>query len=169
MLTIFAICPAAAAYRIDFNGDGDRLSQNDDHIPATCMLGLRLAARNIFHCSLVDLRTVLPSGSELMYTFAGVMAYLARQKKSDMQMSSSTAVLQVVTVDELQLLTSQVKGFQRHTAEVANAMVEVLASWMISGSPNLIVYTSAACLLCDMTCCNIMLSDCLQDHKGMWV
>jgi len=40
---------AAEAFRIDFNGDGDGVRRNDDHIAATCMLGLCLAARNIFY------------------------------------------------------------------------------------------------------------------------
>lgn len=131
--------PAAAAYRIDFNGDGDKLFQEDDHIPATCMLGLRLAARNIFYCSLQDLRTVLPPECECMYTFDGVMAYLASQKRSVWQLRSSTAVLQVVTVDELQLVTGQSKVLQRHSSQLPNAMVEVLASWMITGLPILSV------------------------------
>ena len=125
--------PAGAAYRVDFNGDGDKLDLDDDHIPVTCMLGLRLAARNIFHCSLLALRTVLPPECELLYTFAGVMAYLACQQRSEMQLSSSIAVLQVITVDELQMVTAQAKGFHCFPAELPNAMVEVLASWMISG------------------------------------
>ena len=99
------------------------------------MLGLRLAARNIFYCSLEDLRTVLPPECEHMYNFKGVMAYLASRKRSELQLSSSTAVLQVVTLDELQLVTGQIKGLRCHSPAIPNIMINALASWMISGSP----------------------------------
>lgn len=102
--------PAAAAYHIDFSGDGDKLVEEDEGIAGTCLLGLRLAARNIFHCSLQSLRTVLPSECERIYSLSAVMAYLACQKRTEMQLSNSTAVPQVVTVDEFQSVSSQKQG-----------------------------------------------------------
>lgn len=138
--------PAAAVYQMDFSGGGDKLCPEDDYIPATCMLGLRLAARNIFCCSLRQLRLELSPESERMYTFEGVMAYLARQKRSEFQLSSTTAVLQVVTVDEVQLPTGQTKTLQHASSELPNTMIQVLASWMMAGVSAL----SAYCLTHEM-------------------
>lgn len=162
--------PAAAVYQIDFSGAGDKLCPEDDYIPATCMLGLRLAARNIFCCSLRQLRLQMSPDTERMYTLEGVMAYLAQQKRSEFQLSSTTAVLQVVTVDDVQLITGQTKTLQHASSELPNTMIKVLASWMTAG-----VWALSACLLfvaCDDTLQHIVASTfghCLQEVEVMWV
>lgn len=137
--------PAAAAYHIDFSGDGDKLVEEDERIPGSCMLGLRLAARNIFHCSLQSLRTVLPPECERIWSIDTVMAYLACQKRTEMQLSNSTAVLQVVTVDEFQSVASQSKVFQRPYKGLPDEMMQNLGLWMIQGLPLLFRLFLASC------------------------
>lgn len=99
------------------------------------------------------------------------MAYLASQKRSELHLSSSAAVLQVVTIDELQLVTGQTKGLQCHSSMLPNIMVNVLASWMISGAPgvaepSLLLNVEDTVLRRNVTS---TISDWLQEYKGMWV
>ncbi|KAL0019710.1 hypothetical protein WJX77_002416 [Trebouxia sp. C0004] len=51
----------------------------DDHISAECILGLRVAARNIFHCDLSKLRQHLPVQRQHLFTLRDVIKYLASQ------------------------------------------------------------------------------------------
>ncbi|KAL3145847.1 hypothetical protein ABBQ38_015218 [Trebouxia sp. C0009 RCD-2024] len=124
----------AQAIRIDFNTSGDPLSSADDHISAECMLGLRLAARNIFHCDLSDLRQHLPVQHQHLFSLRDVMKHLASQKRTSLGLGSDAIVLQVITVDELQLVFGQsVEVLQNNSRGLVNVLIRCLAAWMISG------------------------------------
>ena len=118
---------------IDFNGSGDPLSSADDHISAECILGLRVAARNIFHCDLSKLRQHLPVQRQHLFTLRDVMKYLATQKRKSLGLGSDAIVLQVLTVDELQLVVGQAERLQNNSRGLVNVLIGYLASWMISG------------------------------------
>jgi len=119
---------------IDFNGSGDPLNSADDHISAECILGLRVAARNIFHCDLSKLRQHLPVQRQHLFTLRDVMKYLATQKRKSLGLGSDAIVLQVITVDELQLVFGQsVEVLQNNSRGLVNVLIGCLAAWMISG------------------------------------
>lgn len=119
---------------IDFKWSGDPLSSADDHISAECILGLRLAARNIFHCDLSQLRQHLPVQHQHLFSLRDVMKYLATQKRISLGLGSDAIVLQVITVDELQLVFGQsVEVLQNNSRGLVNVLIGCLAAWMISG------------------------------------
>ena len=100
------------------------------------MLGLRFAARNIFRCSLQDLRSVLPPEHETMFSLREVMSYVAEQRRSALQLDSGAVMLQLVTVDELQLVETQARVFLPSRAQataLASSMFILIGQWMISG------------------------------------
>lgn len=111
----------------------------DGVLPAGCMLGLRLAARHIFHCSLNTLRRVLPSTTETSYDFEQVMSYLADQQRSALQLGDSAVFLQVVAIDDFQLVRTQAPAFlpnhTRASALVNDMFFFELGRWMMSGMP----------------------------------
>ncbi|KAL3148758.1 hypothetical protein ABBQ38_014169 [Trebouxia sp. C0009 RCD-2024] len=109
----------------------------DGVLSASCMLGLRLAARNIFRCSLQNLQRVLPSQYGHLYAFEEVMSYLADQQRSALQLDKSAVLLQVVTIDEFQLARTQAQAFLPNPAQataLVNSMVQLLGGWMVSGA-----------------------------------
>ncbi len=119
---------------IDFNGSGDPLNSADDHISAECILGLRLAARNIFHCDLIKLQQHLPVQHQHWFTLRDVTTYLATQKRKSLGLGSDAILLQVITVDELQLVSGQsVERLQKNSRGLVNVLIGCLAAWMISG------------------------------------
>ncbi|KAL0047778.1 hypothetical protein WJX82_011660 [Trebouxia sp. C0006] len=124
----------AQAMHIDFNGSGDPLNSADDHISAECILGLRLAARNIFHCDLIKLQQHLPVQHQHWFTLRDVTTYLATQKRKSLGLGSDAILLQVITVDELQLVSGQsVERLQKNSRGLVNVLIGCLAAWMISG------------------------------------
>ncbi|KAL3150993.1 hypothetical protein ABBQ38_012866 [Trebouxia sp. C0009 RCD-2024] len=127
---------SAEAFTINFKGGGDPLTMQDGVLSASCMLGLRLAARHIFCCSVQNLRRVLPSQHENLYSFEEVMSYLADQQRSALQIDNSVVLLQVVTIDDFQLVRTQAQAFLPNPTQataLVNSMVELLGGWMISG------------------------------------
>lgn len=124
---------AAQAMHIDFNGTGDPLTAADDHISADCILGLRVAARNVFHCDLSELQRHLPVQHERLFTLKQVMLYLASQKRKSLGLGADAMVLQCLTVDELQLVSGQSEELQNNARNLTNVLIGKLASWMTSG------------------------------------
>ena len=119
---------------IDFRWTGDPLNSADDHISAECILGLRLAARNIFLCRLSELRQHLPVQHQHLFTLSSVMKHLASQKRKSLGLGTDAIVLQVITVDELQLVFGQSVGvLQNKSHGLVNVLIGCLAEWMISG------------------------------------
>ncbi|DBA78959.1 TPA: hypothetical protein ACH3X1_008832 [Trebouxia sp. C0004] len=118
---------------IDFNGSGDPPSSADVHSPAECILGLRVAARNIFHCSLSQLRRHLSVQHQHLFTLSEVMSYLANQKRKSLGLGTDAIVLQVITVDELQLVFGQSEVLHNISRGLVNVLIGCLAGWMISG------------------------------------
>ena len=129
----------------------------DGVLPAGCILGLRLAARHIFHCSLNTLRRVLPPANETSYDLEQVMSYLADQQRSALQLDNSAVLLQVVVIDDFQLVRTQAPAFlpnnTRATALV-NDMFFELGRWMMSGMPatNIACCASVGGHLCTSVC-----------------
>ena len=129
----------------------------DGVLPAGCILGLRLAARHIFHCSLNTLRRVLPSTTEISYDFEQVMSYLADQQQSALQLDNSAVLLQVVVIDGFQLVRTQAPAFlPNHTwaSALVNDMFFELGSCMMSGMPatNVACRASVGGHLCTSVC-----------------
>ncbi len=118
---------------IDFNVNGEPLSSADDHIASECILGLRVAANNIFHCDLSQLRRRLSVHCQQLFSLDEVMKYLANQKRKSLGLGSDAIVLQVLTVDELQLVLGQSAVLQYNSRGLVNVIIRNLASWMISG------------------------------------
>ncbi|KAL3138800.1 hypothetical protein ABBQ32_005642 [Trebouxia sp. C0010 RCD-2024] len=118
---------------LDFSVTGDPITPEDAAIPPTCMLGLRIAARNIFHCSLPDMQQHLPLQLRHLFTLRGVMRLLARQKRDSLGLTSDAVILQVITVDDMQLLSHQSEGLSMKPGVLANTMVTELAAWMVAG------------------------------------
>jgi len=128
------VSAATQAVYIDFNGSGDPLSSSDDHIATECILGLRVAARNIFHCDLSQLRRHLSVQCQHLFTLKEVMKYLASQKRKSLGLGNDAAVLQVMTIDELQLVFGQSEVLQNNSRKLVDVLIGNLASWMISGN-----------------------------------
>lgn len=120
---------AAQAMYIDFNGSGDPLRLTDDHIATECILGLRLAARNIFHCDLSQLQRHLLVKRQHLFTLKEVMNYLASQKRKSLGLGSDAIVLQVITVDELQLVAGQSEVLQNNRRKLVDVLS--LAIWQV--------------------------------------
>lgn len=128
-----SVFAAAQAMYIDFNGSGDPLSPADDHIATECILGLRVAARNIFCCDLSQLRRHLSVQCQQLFTLKEVMSYLATQKRKSLGLGIDAIVLQVITVDELQLVVGQSEVLQNNSRKLVDVLIGNLAGWMISG------------------------------------
>jgi len=124
---------AAQAMHIDFNVSGDPLDSADDHISAECILGIRVAARNISHCTLSQLRQRSTVLRQHLFTLSEVMKYLANQMRKSLGLGIDAIVLQVLTVDELQLVVGQAERLQNNSRGLVNVLIGYLASWMISG------------------------------------
>lgn len=132
-LNIFCVI-AAQAVSLDFSASGDPITHTDNATPPTCMLGLRVAARNLFHCSLPDMQQHLPVHLRQLFTLQGVTRLLARQKRESLGLSTDAVILQVITVDDMQLLSQQSKALQMSSGVLASEMVTELAGWMIAGN-----------------------------------
>lgn len=62
------------------------------------------------------------------------MKHLASQKRTSLGLGSDAIVLQVITVDELQLVFGQsVEVLQNNSRGLVNVLIRCLAAWMISG------------------------------------
>ncbi len=118
---------------IDFNGSGDPLNSADDPISAACILGLRLAARNVFFCHLSELRQHLPVQHQHLFTLSSVMTHLASQKRKTLGLGTDAIVLQVITIHELQLVFGQSVGVLQKNSGLVNILIDCLVEWMISG------------------------------------
>lgn len=118
---------------VDFNVSGDPLSSANDHIATECILGLRIAANNIFHCDLSQLRRHLSVQCQQLFTLKEVMKYLASQKRKSLGLGIDATVLQVITVDELQLVFGQSEVLRNNSRKLVDILVGNLANWMISG------------------------------------
>lgn len=125
---------SGAAYKVSFNGDGQELMHRDEVLPPSCMLGVRIAAGAIFGCDIVTM-TKLPDHYLQRFTLAAVMGYLATQQRESLSLDADSLVLQLITVDELQLASRQAQ--LRHLdidPGFPNSMVNVLGKWMTAGS-----------------------------------
>ena len=129
-----SVFAAAQALYIDFNGSGDPLTPADDNIATECILGLRVAARNLFRCDLSQLRRHLPVQHEHLFTLTEVMRFLASQKRNSLGLGTDAIMLQVITVDELQLVVGQSEVLQNNSRKLVDLLIGNLAAWMISGN-----------------------------------
>ncbi len=74
------------------------------------------------------------------------MRFLATQQRKALSLDADSVVLQLITVDELQLATRQAQ--LRHLnidAAVANLMVDVLGEWMAAGAPLMSCWLLSSC------------------------
>jgi len=62
------------------------------------------------------------------------MKYLASQKRKSLGLGNDAAVLQVMTIDELQLVFGQSEVLQNNSRKLVDVLIGNLASWMISGN-----------------------------------
>lgn len=136
---------AGAAYKVSFNGDGQELMHRDEVLPPSCMLGVRIAAGAIFGCDIVTM-TKLPDHYLQRFTLAAVMGYLATQQRESLSLDADSLVLQLITVDELQLASRQAQ--LRHLdidPGFPNSMVNVLGKWMTAGAPLMSCWLLSSC------------------------
>ena len=126
---------AGAAYKVSFNGDGHILTRRDEVLPPSCMLGVRIAAGAILGC---DYETMMQLPEQVLqrFTLAAVMGYLATQQRNCLSLDADSVVLQLITVDELQLASRQAQLQHLNIdADFPNSMVDVLGEWMAAGAP----------------------------------
>ena len=100
---------AAQAMYIDFNGSGVR-------------------------CDLSQLQRHLPVQFQHLFTLKEVMRYLASQKRKSLGLGTDAIVLQVITIDELQLVAGQSEVLQNKLRKLVDVLIGNLAGWMISGN-----------------------------------
>ncbi len=62
------------------------------------------------------------------------MILLASQKRKSLGLSTNAVVLQVITVDELQLVSGQSEVLQTHSRKLVDVMFAELAAWMTAGN-----------------------------------
>ncbi len=134
---------AGGAYKVSFNGDGHELTRRDEVLPPSCMLGVRIAAGAIFGC---DAETMMQLPDQVLqrFTLKAVMGYLATQQRESLSLDADSVVLQLITVDELQLASRQAQQLNIDVV-VSNSMVDVLGEWMTAGAPLMSCWLLSSC------------------------
>lgn len=121
------------------------LTPRDEVLSPSCMLGVRIAADAIFKCSARGMMQ-LPDPALQCFTLEDVMVYLATQQRESLRLDADSIVLQVITVDELQLATRQAQLQHLHMdAAFPNSMVGMLGEWMTSGAPLMSCWLLSSC------------------------
>ena len=107
----------------------------ESHLTPSCVPGLRVAADAIFQRAIESLWQ-LPTNILLRFTLPAVMHFLAAEQHALLNLSPDSVVLQLLTVDKLQLVPKQAQESSMHL-DVVNAMVDEIGRWMMQGRGSL--------------------------------
>ena len=142
---LWRISCTGASYKVSFSGDGHALTPRDEVLSPSCMLGVRIAAGAIFKCSARGMMQ-LPDQVLQQFTLEAVMGYLATQQRESLNLDADSVVLQLISVDELQLASRQAQLHHLNIdAGFPNSMVDVLGEWMTAGAPLMSCWLLSSC------------------------